>query len=218
MLLLLLSSFLFVGCQSLVVQELTPGVAYRHDLPMEINGQEYVGFAVVEDLDKHNIKLDPKGKMDFMAMRTCAREHTLEEAGYRDQKVVYVPDRQFEGVGDYCPVSFISLEKKKERHAFGMVFTEHNNYQLKGTVYCNSDGTSYNGVGACQLRHGLWASISFGEDIEKITNTCGYALKLNSYIKFKVPKHFCVFYFKGTSGKVFELTTFGYEEIPYGGL
>lgn len=203
-------------------QETRPGTHYLMDARFEVKCEDSRqsvkgrGIVAAPHCGEYDVWAKSPGKMDRMSLISCAREIRHEKVG-SSESVPFTPDKEDEGVGKYCPLRLMGLEQKKERHAFGFVLFKHPKYQARVTVICNGKIRTFNGVGHCQVRQGLPATIIF-PSFAIAESTCKTGLVEGKKIKFNVPLGECVHYFKMGNSQKFRFVTYGYEEILYRSL
>jgi len=182
------------------------------------------------------------GKLDLFTFTSCHREITQEDAGYkgkflgfgRDSKMAkleYIPVDGIENTGS-CPIEFGGYEKKRGRHSWGFLITEHKGSTLPSVVKCNGRETQYRGVSGCQSRHGLIQRIEFPKPVvfqipKKYTDStsdyvkgglCQYKdLRMldSKIIEYRMPKGECMFYIQEVAdpGRISEHYDWGYTKI-----
>lgn len=222
--LFLISIFAF-GCSHTPNQPTSPGTNYKYSAEIKINGKNCKGFCVAEKSDDYEIKVSSNGRMDSLTLRTCSREIPISDVG-SSEWIDFTPDLVFEGVGGYCPIYITGLEKKKERHTFGMIVFQHENYQLSARIVCNGRVNIKKGAWYCEHREGMPAAIEFDEPV--ISESACFESSLMEIVKsykigegkriiFEVPSGECVHYFGNSKGK-FKFITYGYSEFINEGL
>ena len=203
-------------------QETRPGTNYLMDARFEVKcggSRRKVrgeGIVTAPYCSEYDVWAKSPGKMDRMSLISCSREIRHERVG-SSESVPFVPDHEDEGIGAYCPLRLMGLEQKKERHTFGFILFDHPKYKARAKVICNGEIKEYKGVGHCQVRQGLPATIIF-PSFAIASSTCKTNMVEGEKIKFNVPVGECVHYFKMGNSQKFRFVTYGYEEILYRSL
>ena len=207
--------FLLTSCVT-TQQKLDPLVFYSRDMGLNVNGYKSSGTIVVPKNNKYKIKLNPPGyaKMDFIILKTCHKEISVEKAG-RKETIWHEPNVGIEDTG-LCMAEISALEHKLGRHSFANIDFESDLFQLPSLVKCNGNTYNSRGTTICQSKEGLVQVIEFPEEvIPATTGKCGVLPSVdNKTFKYKTPNRICSFIFKGkVSGKFAKLTTIGYERL-----
>lgn len=188
---------------------------------------EFCGVGVLPYLDEYKIKVKAKGDLNFFALTTCHEETTSEnpDSGWKrkDGEVSFTYKPTMER-GKACPL-YVSAYNRKQRHSWGIVAFEHPRYEMNATLSCNGYVEDYNGVSICQSREALIQKIEFDEPVKLVRPINGAADRKGpcpdigedgkKEYTFKIPERECVYGFIGReSGKLHQMYTIGYEEIP----
>lgn len=209
----LLLASLLVGCTS-VDQKLDPKIFYKRDMQITVNGKSWNGVAVAPLSDKYDVVVKTPGRMDLFTFTSCHREFTQRDAG-NEIKFTYYPTVGIEDVGS-CVVRMGAYEKKRGRHAWGLIDFETKGYTAQADVACNGSLSNANGVTVCQSYAGLKQRIRFKYPM-KISPSEGCRMltpvdELN--FDYEIVKGECVYeFFEPSFSRRFRLTTVGYEQI-----
>lgn len=216
-----LVALMLVSCSS-VNQTLEPGLFYKRDVGIEVNGKQYEGVVVIPKAAKYSLLLKPKGNLDLVLLRTCHREFTGEKLssgflgiGGGQFKYEYSP---IEGIEDsrVCPMRVDVYESGKGRHSWAFLDFEHPNYSIRYALSCNGSVTVPNGVGVCQTKAGLTQRIQAQEPIRfapPMPVGCAVPMKHGDSYEFQATLGECLYQFDTEAGKLGRLITIGYEGV-----
>lgn len=218
------------GCSS-IPQKLDPDKFYKRDLPFCVSDIGcYEGTAVIPKKDFYAFEVAPKGdaSVDMLVLDSCHREFTKEgsektvlgffgkifgkkKEGYQIQ---YMPIPGIEDDGD-CTIRINTFEKDKGRHAWAVIRSQHEKYQLPATIYCNGEVRNEYGVSLCQSKAGLTQKIEFPEKVQIITDEkCELPKKSPSGgYEWKITHGECGYTVRGESGRIHDLLTIGFEGL-----
>lgn len=212
------------GCSTSSVT-LDPDSFYRRDIFLKVNGYYTKGgVIVIPKAPSYRIQGSIKGKFDFLSLKSCHRQFTIESEG-GDFDYTYEPVK---GIEDdrACPIEIVGVEKTKGRDSFGFIDFENDHDQLQATTACNGETKTFKGVGHCQAPRGLFERISFGTEVfassvdpktGKQNEACPFPLSSpdGKTFEFKIPKGLCLIKFmeKGEPNHTFRLNLLGYEDI-----
>lgn len=213
------------ACSS-VHQKLDPKLFYKRDIKIEVNGRGYEGVVTIPKSREYRIKMSPKGEMDLVLIRSCAREDSAEKQGgesgffiWSSRKTfeyLYRPNRGLEDEG-VCPLRVDVYESEKGRHSWALLDFEHPDYKLEFQTDCNGRREHHNGVAVCQARKGLIQRLHFPEPVRfsaPLPENCPKPKRKGIYFyEFPLELGECLYHFDTKSGKMGRLTTVGYEGI-----
>lgn len=207
------------GC-STVSQKLEPGVFYKRDMDLAVNGSSGVGVVVVPNRSIYEMDIRSKGKLDLFTLTTCHREDSREKAGedglFGDKKrvkLIYAPVVGIETGELACPVQ-LGGYSVSGKHSWGFVDFESPELTVDATVKCNGSTYKTHGVSVCQSKAGLLQEIIFADVMDTVKGSCG---KLESddgkAYRYTMPKGQCAWMFMDKGGEIHRHTTIGYESI-----
>lgn len=224
-------AILTAGCSS--PQKLyTPNVneTYKRDLPVEINGVEFIGVGVAPAANTYKVKVTPPGKIDRIMWRTCNREEVVDKPDLGWGKSKYEFDvTLIEGLEDMaaCGLSITVLEEKKRRNGFAFIEFQDKRPEisLHANLSCNGRVVQNKGVSICQSSEGLYQQIEFGTAVVQkgSSEQCDVMKPLDETEKkfrFIMPAGECTYYFvakeRAPNGKRYShrLSTIGYTDVP----
>lgn len=222
--LLLLSS-----CASLVTEQvLDPKVYYRHDMKIEVNGEDARGIYVAPKADKYEIEITAPGKIDLLKVTSCHRQFSTEDVPdgwFRSGKYFkfnFEPMPGIEDVGS-CMLKFEAYEAGVEgRHSSGLLEWQTPDEKLPALLRCNGEERGVKGVAICQSWEDLIQEIRFPVPVNIGTplERCEIPIpddRMNW--EFQIPNRECTYNFQevGEEGRFFRLQTIGYEQIAIRG-
>lgn len=217
-----IACLLLATCSS-TPQILDPEIFYKRDIRIEVNEKEYEGVTTVPNAPDYKLKLKPRGDMDLIIIRTCAREDSAEEqsSGFfifkgDEFEYHYIPNPGLEDVG-VCPLRVDVYDSGEGKHSWALLDFEHPDYEVPFEVDCNGRRRLFSGVGVCQARNGLIQRFHFKEPIRFATplpSGCPMPEKKSNYVyDFKIALEECLYHFDTKGGRLGRLTTIGYEGI-----
>lgn len=179
-----------------------------------VNGKTWNGVAIAPFADKYEITVKTSGRMDLFTFTSCHREFTQNDAG-NEIKFTYVPTIGIEDTGS-CVVRMGGYEKKRGRHAWGLIDFESKGYTTQADIACNGYLYNANGVSVCQSYAGLKQRIRFKYPV-KISPSVGCRMLTpvdEMSFDYEIVKGECVYEFHEPSfNRKFRFTTVGYEQI-----
>lgn len=188
---------------------------YARNAELDVNGAKGRGTLVVGRAPKYQIKLTSQADMDFLLIRSCAREVTAEKRG-REFSYVYEPAPGLEDVRS-CPVSFIGVEKGANRRTVGWLSFHDPRRQLPATLKCNGRVTPSPSVSACESGAGLLQRIEFTQPVAVVADRpeCEIAGVGDGYeYTFTIRRGACSYLFteRAGQGRSHWLETYGFDE------
>lgn len=211
----------FAGCAS--YQKLEPGVFYKRDIGIVINGQDFEGVVAVPYAKKYDITVAPKGNLDLALIRSCHREFTAEKqdkkflwfnVGKGRFRYVYEP---VPGIEDarVCPVRIDVYESSKGRNSWAFLDFENPNWKVPAILTCNGEIMRVNGVGVCQSKTNLVQKIQFLEPvrIEVPQTECSKPVYRDGAYEIKTSTGECLYVFDTKDGRIGRLTVIGYQGV-----
>lgn len=171
-----------VGCALFdTKQVINPEVYYKRDIALKVNGVPYRGVGVVPWASSYEIVITTPGKIDFLSITSCARNHDYSDIAAdtgggglfgwfkkkKDNEFLYTftPHAVLEGNGD-CPLIIEAFEKVNGRHSWAFLAFEYPFYQLEASVACNAENLGSRPVQACQSKAGLNTFIEFDKPVQ----------------------------------------------------
>jgi len=195
---------------------LDPQIYYAHDLRLTVNGHESLGTIVVPKSEKYSLKIVSPGKMSLFILETCHREIPLEDIGRRE-KMDITPVVGIENEPSCSMMKISAFDKRKARHAWGMVLAENEMYRLPAKVKCNGKQWESNGSTICQSKDGKYQVIEFPVKVKAYGKGCPVLVSKDGFkFIYKIPNRECVFAFQevGSPKRRHYLVTIGYERYP----
>lgn len=214
---------LLTGCSSVHMSP-EPGVYYKRDIGIDINGQHYEGTVVVPFATKYDIVLSPQGDLDMVLLRTCHREETVEKMQarkfWRPQSsgkylYTYQPILGLE-TNRVCPLRIDAYEATEERDSWAHIDFESPDYKLQANVDCNGVTTLINGVGVCQAKEKTVQRIHFAEPVQfapQQPSGCPPPNYVNGSYEISLYVGECLYQARNRSGMNLRLTTIGYQGV-----
>lgn len=211
------------GC-STVHQPLEPGVFYKRDIGIEVNGRAYEGVVVVPYASKYDLILEPKGDLDMVLLRTCHREETVEKMQAKKfwrssstGKYLYnfEPIKGLE-TGRVCPLRIDVYEAAKERHSWAHVEFESPDYTIEYELACNGETKLVRGVGVCQAKKETVQRVKFLEPVQFAPvepSGCSVPVWVDNAYEIEVYGGECLYQVRNRAGDMARLTTIGYGGV-----
>lgn len=201
-----------------------PGVFYRRDIGIEVNGQAYEGVVVVPFASKYDLILQPKGDLDMVLLRTCHREETVEKMQAKkfwrpssSGKYLYsytpIPDLETDRV---CPLRIDVYEAAAERHSWAHIDFEDPAYRLNAELACNGVTSLVRGVGACQAKEKTVQRLRFTEAVQFAPQEpSGCPAPVFKDGAYEIPAYVgeCLYHVRNRTGERLRLTTIGYQGV-----
>jgi hypothetical protein len=219
---LLLAALILSSCSS-VQMTLEPGMFYKRDIGIEVNGQSYEGVTVIPYAKTYNITLVPKGELNLMLIRSCHREYSVEKetSGWfnfgKKPKFVYsytpVP-----GIEDTrtCQLRIDAYESGKSRHSWAFLDFTSPEYKLQASLTCNGTIVNMNGVGTCQAKEQTVQRIRFNEEVRfappKPSN-CNQPKVVDGAYEIESTVGECLYQFQNRENELGRLTIVGYQGV-----
>lgn len=226
---LLLTLIAIQSCMT-TVQKLNPTVYYKNDLKFEYKDIKFTGVGLLPVRDEYEIEMKGYGKLNSVELHTCHREITMENPDNgifrRNGKTIikFLPSN-IEKNFKYCPM-YVTHYNVDGKHAFGIIFFNKPDLNLRGTIECNGKPPqAVLGKAICESKDGLYQKIWFDEPVKisKPTNgNSGRKLPCDELNRqdektflFKISNRECNYKITGlTTGKILTLHTIGHEDIP----
>lgn len=229
---ILLTAFCcIVGCGALPPRQWPePGVKYKMDMIVEVDGHVSEGMAVIPKKNSYWFEVESRGKLDMFTLQTCHREWSKEKAWnvkkkrilfwhkkVKEEKEVdfeYTPVKGLEDDGR-CPIKLSAYEIGLGRHAWAYVEMGSPDFNTKATLSCNGVKNNFLGTSVCQSKIGLIQEIKFAKEmLVEPSESCAIGVNKSNVFQFEMKKDFCVYVFKEPNTKNYhKLTTYGYEQI-----
>lgn len=216
----LLCVLTMVGCSS-VDQILTPGVFYRRDLKLSIDGQDYDGVGVLSERPRYEIVLTPRQDIDALLIKTCHRTLVFEKIsgggwfGAGKFRYTYEPIPNLES-GRVCPLRVEAFNAAKSKHAWSYLDTASSRYEVTGTSVCNGASQRFTGVALCQAGKGLVQKISFDKPVRfapVYPPNCETPRRVKDGYEYSPIAGECIYHFETQDRKIGRLTVLGFEQI-----
>ena len=208
---LFMGAFFFSCAGAPDLRDLDSTSTYKHSLRFKVGKQWKKGTSVEKFEESISIYVKAPAKMEVLYLKTCHRDIQILKPGSAE-RFVYRPN-DLEG---NCPLEITSLNKYG-KNAWAFIAFEDPFYLAPGSIQCNGELKSFEGVGLCQSREGLRQKISFNEEMRfsrKLQKNCTPIEVNGREGSFKISPGKCVYIFKGiNSGKYFKLYTIGYKDI-----
>lgn len=215
--------FLISGCVTgtpegmpLGTPTLSPDLFYARNIEFEISGAKCRGTCVVARAPKYEIRIKSRGDLDFLLIRSCHREISREKEG-DEFRFTYEP---VPGVEDNraCPLSFVGVEKGKNRRALGWVGFQDPRRVLGASTKFNGKVAGSPGVSAVESGAGLIQRIEFDVPVEVEAPGPGcnvFTTQDSRAFEFKIPRGSCTVLFmeRALPNRTHTLFTYGYDEI-----
>lgn len=211
-------------------QELKPGIHYKRDMILEVDGFQGEGVLVIPLKEIHKFHVEARGELDLFTMTTCHREWTKEKAWNVKRKSglfgwgrkIVKNEVNFDlslnqlEKSDFCLIELGGYERDKGRHSWAIIDVRSEMTTLPATVNCNGSQYQSEGVTVCQSRAELIQSISFA--VEVLTSPdkgCDLPSERGMIFEFPIKKGKCSYAFIETKAphREHRMTTFGYEKI-----
>ena len=208
------------SCTS-VPQKLEPGLFYKRDVGIEINGRAFEGVVVVPRAAQYDMVLAPRGNIDLLLLRSCHREYSGEKLspgwfGKNKFRYTYVPVTGLEDRGA-CPVRVDMYESTPGRHSWAFLDFEHPDYELAATLTCNGTVTRVNGVGVCQAKEHTIQRIRFEEPVQfapPMPEGCAMPKKAeDGAYEWEASLGECLYHVRNHTSALARLTVIGYEGV-----
>lgn len=232
---LIILMIFITGCSttSYIRPELSADINYQKDLKMIITpaggrAKEILGMGVVPKAKSYKIRIEPPGKADMITVLSCHREmktpNPKKRGGWFSKKYYefeIFPTEEHE-VEKACSFDTGVYEKKKGRHAWGLIVIESDLAKLAATTKCNGKTTVFGGTSVCQAKAGLIESIHFDRPVIA-TEVVGCTLQKpadgRNWI-YVMPRNECIVYFvdKKNADNFHKSVLFGYDTIPIRGV
>lgn len=215
----MLAALLLGGCAS-VTQTLTPGVYYKRDMAVCMDGVcgdgTLVAKAAVSGAQK-NFKVITRAEMALYTFNSCHREVQANPKA----KTVEGYFTPVAGIEDQpgCAVEFAGYDEGGQ-HSWGYADFQDPQTVLPHTLKCNGELIESKGVSICQSRKELVQQIIFPVPVvvAGISGCPTLAAPDRMHFEFGLGKGKCMYRFEEIAGKrQARLTTFGYESIRIGG-
>lgn len=205
--------FIISGCAS-TGQELDPKVYYVRDLSMKVDKEISHGLGVIPKKDFYKIKLRSPGQMSLFVFETCHRERQFLDEGKR-LTLRYTPVAGIEDQPNCMILKFSSFDRKKGKHAEGILLVEQERFKLSAQVKCNGTTKDFGGTSVCHSKEGLSQEIVFSREVTLKETKCklGTTHKTATSFKFKMPNRECIFTFRDANQNIHLMFTSGYEQI-----
>lgn len=225
---------LLVSCTHMPMQELPPGKQFKQKMKVRLKtaeGQrlEFNRPTVIPRSAFYDARLYAPGDIDKLQLISCSRNVPDRDLRSRARVKIKLAGPELEKV--YCPLLVVSLEAKKQRHAFMTLIlkVDHPAYTLKADVFCDGEwkmGSEANEV--CDANKGLISRIRFDVPV-RTQSTCKELIpkdsvfaketKLAKNIEYRMPLGTCNhFFYTEDKKQLFMLTTLGWEIDPFGGI
>lgn len=212
--------YLLAGCSS-TSQVLEPGLFYKRDLSIEVNGQSHEGVVVVPRASQYEIVISPRGDADLLRIQSCHREESFEKISggwFKKNQFKYSysprPGLEDEGV---CPLRIDVYEAKPGRHSWALIEMEHPDYTVSARLHCNGSTSVFNGVGVCQGKSDTIQKLEFMQEVRfapPMPSSCSEPKKVDGLSwEFQMSYGECLFHFQTRDGRVGRLTTVGYTGL-----
>ena len=237
-LLLLLS-----GCASLITTPIMDkDTDYERDIVMEVQYSakgkwkgpiKITGMGVVPKADFYNVKVFPPGKADMITLTSCHRVRKTpnpKKQGGWFAKGFYsfvIPMHDTVDGDETCFFDVGVFEKKKGRHAWGMIAFTDPFYKMSAVAKCNGLTKEYGGVSVCQAKSGSIQEYKFKKLVSpsevkgcEITNI-DYQVKNSKVWRFIMPAGPCEIEFydiKDPLNNIHRASFFGFDIIPIRGI
>jgi len=233
---LIISSLIYLSACSTtdhIRPTLSTDINYQKDLKMIVtpaNGhaKTIYGMGVVPESKHYKIRIEPPGKADMITVLSCHREmktpNPKRHGGWFSKKYYEFniwPDPQHE-VNSACSFDAGVYEKKKGRHAWGLIVIENKRAKLGATTKCNGQTTVFGGTSVCQSKAGLIESIHFDRPVIS-TNVVGCEIRKPKDKRnwvYLMPKNECIIYFvdEKNPDNFHKAVLYGYSAIPIRGV
>ncbi len=214
---------LLANCAS-TNQVLEPGVFYKRDVGIEVNGRLYEGVVTVPYAKQYQFVLAPKGSIDLMLIKTCHRTYSAEKLssgwfGKNKFSYLYTP---MEGIEDsrVCPIRLDVFESAKEaRHSWAFIDFENPKYTVQASLTCDGSVRRVNGVGVCQAKSQTVQKIFFSEPMRfapAMPDTCAKPIqKDQNSLEYEIEATVgeCLYHFDTQDGRLGRLTMVGYQGV-----
>lgn len=226
----LLFLFILVSCSSFQ-PELELGVYYKRDMNASITGLgDFKGVTTAPYANEYQVVLEPKGSVEYIIIRSCAREDSYEHDQKKflnifpigENKFSYTYRPNFIERNRVCPLRIDSFDRSNRQHSWLFLDFEHPDYGLNYHVWCNGHRQGANGISACQVRSGLVQVLDFSEPVifAPPQEHCSAPVKMddntNSY-EIEVALRECLYTFKNQAEQYGRITFIGYEGIKIEG-
>ncbi len=222
------------SCAPMPVQKITPGVAYKYDMGMTVDGVTRQGMLVAANKPSHSILIKAQGALDLLAVETCHREIDTENAATsdffgikndREFSFTYTPSPLIETTG-FCPVRINGFTQEENSQAdgqssWGYIDFEDSDTTLPAKMQCDGEKPyDSHGVTVCQAKFGTLQLITFPARV-MVSPDPGCELPPMAVdgmsVLFPIKRGFCVYRFGEVVSKdkrrYHRLTTYGFEQI-----
>ena len=210
---------------------LDPGTFYKRDMRYEVKGLgEFEGVAVLPEQKSYTFLIEPKDDdPDMLIVRSCHRDHDYE-AEKKSFFFIPLPGNKFQynytpipglETNRVCPLRGDAYHEDKNNSQHSWFFVDFENpsmgYDIQARLICNSDYHNINGVAVCQVRSGLMQALEFNEEIRwapvKPDHCNQWVNKGNYRWELEVSMGECLYHGQNRKGKLFRITTIGFEGI-----
>jgi len=218
--------YLLAACQSLP-QPIDTKKTYQQDMVVEVNGVKGEGAFVVPSSQSYAIRIDVRGGIDLMVVKTCNREIKIDKpvkSGWFSRRgrmeFDFVPNQREKDAA--CPLELQALNESG-KNSFALVAFESVKYNLSANLECNGASIVSRGTSVCQSRAGLRQIISFPVEVHQgvASGNCGLSEKVEGKeLSFILKPGFCNYLFmeKNPPYKKHRFYTIGYEDFIVKGL
>jgi len=234
---------LMVGCSSFqTTPVMDKDTNYERDIRMEVHyavkdkwvGPVHInGMGVVPKSNFYKVKVFPPGKADMITLTSCHRvvktPNPKKKGGWfsKGYYEFVIPMANTVDGDETCFFDIGVFEKKKGRHAWGMIAFEDPFYKLKGLKKCNGETKQYGGVSTCQAQNGSIQEYKFDRVVSpsevkgcEITNI-DYEVKNSKVWRFLMPAGPCEVEFYDINdplNKIHRASLFGFDITPIRGV
>jgi hypothetical protein len=202
-------------------------IFYRRDMKVEINGVDYVGHAVLEDVTTLKMKIDAKDDIAHLRIKTCHRVIDIEKAWSKrlfgsfnknKAKVTLKLNSPIE-TKENCPIEIIAFSLRG-KHSWFYIDKKEPRFNLPAKYICNGNNGNnggdefapVQGVGICQTMPGLEQEFNFPAPV-RVRTKCPYERVSDEVFIIKPVRDYCIYTFMDEKKRYHRLTTIGYESI-----
>lgn len=186
---------------------------YRKTLRFEVNGESAKGIHTAKKNKSYHLEISTPQKPNLVKITSCHQERIFYKPG-KELAFDYRPHPLIESSDLPCIVQISALEESG-KNQWGVVDFQLDSEKLPARVYCNGDTANPKGSYVCQSREGLIQGIEFDtevstlnpEECNKITPEKG------KKFLYQTTEGECFYLFSNSSGDIFRLVTFGYNEL-----
>jgi len=195
---------------------------YKHDLFVNINGQEIVGTGIIPRANEYLMTIESRVDVDMVSITTCNRSFqafNIINTSWLKPKQTYQYKwwpTEIEKGSPSCRFQVNTFNKSNSsNNASAFIQFEDQTFKLPSHLICNGYEADYNGISICQASTGTLQRIRFANPVKFSPLTKCEIKDLNTLSFDITPKlGSCeVVFMDQSSGKMHKLTVIGYNNF-----